>query len=617
MFSRRFHTLGSAFLSLTLPIVGLGPLRVLAADANNYVSVSVTDPSAPTPAITVNMHRLDHWSIPKTNALVYRVDTLDGAGNWSSPVASLPWGTNSYVDTNVEVGKRYLYRVVTDGPSDRPTVKSYVTGGIATPVVDNRGIMLLVTDNVTAPQLVPEITQFKQDLIGDGYRVQEISVSPTDTPQAVKAKIVAAYQANPSLVKSVTLLGNVPVPHSGWVNPDGHGSRPYPTDSYYADVNGTWTDSSRNSNNTSGNHPWWVNTPGDGKLDQSKTPSHLDLQIGRISFNNMPVFAESEVELMRRYLEKNHAYRHNEFSFNSNLMVAQEDSLTGYSASGPLFGTANRPFVPTIDAARSAGYWNEAENNSYWLSTWYRGGGTYTSTWGIGTAADFAQSPGVNIAIQSAWASYYGEWDVQNAFLRAILAAKGQTVATFYEGNPAWVLYALGMGETIGYAAQMSINQNGLDLNPTSLNYADSIISGVLGDPSIRLFPVTPPTQLTAEDSGGSIALSWEASDDEDIVGYYVYRAGSWDAEFVRISEELISGLSFIDDDPLDQGLYMVRAIKLQETGSGTYFDASQGIFALATSIPEPASVLLVIAGGIIVTRRHHTSRNVYQGAPR
>lgn len=582
-------------------VTGTGSRSVLAADDNTYVSVSVTAPDA-TPGITVNMHRLDHWSIPKTNALVYRTNSLDGTTNWGSPVASLPWGTNSYVDTNVQVGQRYLYRVVTDGANNR-TVKNYVAGGIATPLVENRGIMLLVTDNVTAPQLAPEIAQFKQDLVGDGYRVQQISVSPTDTAQSVKAKIVAAYQANPALVKSVTLLGNVPVAFSGWVNPDGHGSRPFPTDSYYGDIDGNWTDNSRNSTNTNGNYAWWSNTIGDGKFDQSKTPSAVELQVGRISFNNMPVFAESEVDLMRRYLQKNHAYRHNQFTFNANVMTPQEDSLTGYAASGPLFGTANRPFVPSINAERSAEYWNESQNKAYWLSTWHRGGGTYTSTWGIGNAADFANSPGVNTAIQSAWASYYGEWNVQNAFLRAMLAAKGQTVATFYENNPDWVLYGLGAGDTIGNAWKTSINQTGVDLGTTSLNYADSIIPALLGDPSIRLFPVSPPSNLIAEESAGTVTVSWDASADTDVLGYYVYRADSLDGVFTRISPDLVQALFFTDFSPVEESLYMVRAIKLQETGGGTYFDASQGMFAIPVSIPEPASVLLACAAGLILVR--------------
>src|SRR5690606_38555354 len=110
----------------------------------------------------------------------------------------------------------------------------------------------------------------------------------------------------------------------------------------------------------------------------------------------------------------------------------QPESLTGYAASGALFGTPNRPTVPDINAEKSSGWWNESQNNSYWLSTWYRGGGQYNYTWGIGFTADLANSPGVNQLIQTAWASYYGEWDRPDAFLRAFLAAKGHTLVAMY-----------------------------------------------------------------------------------------------------------------------------------------------------------------------------------------
>src|SRR5688572_9597851 len=36
---------------------------------------------------------------------------------------------------------------------------------------------------------------------------------------------------------------------------------------------------------------------------------------------------------------------------------------------------------------------------------------------------------------------------------------------------------------------------------------------------------------------------------------------------------------SFVDENPLAGGIYMVRAVKTETSGSGTYLNASQGIF--------------------------------------
>src|SRR5205814_5148670 len=60
------------------------------------------------------------------------------------------------------------------------------------------------------------------------------------------------------------------------------------------------------------------NVPGDGKFDQSTFPAPLKLMIGRVDLANMPGRLSaageptfpSETELLRNYLNKDHAFRH-------------------------------------------------------------------------------------------------------------------------------------------------------------------------------------------------------------------------------------------------------------------------------------------------------------------
>ena len=68
---------------------------------------------------------------------------------------------------------------------------------------------------------------------------------------------------------SLFLLGHVPVPYSGNINPDGHPDHQgaWPADGYYADMDGTWTDISVNNTVATGTRN--DNVPGDGKFDQS------------------------------------------------------------------------------------------------------------------------------------------------------------------------------------------------------------------------------------------------------------------------------------------------------------------------------------------------------------
>lgn len=68
-----------------------------------------------------------------------------------------------------------------------------------------------------------------------------------------------------------------------------------------------------------------------------------------------------------------------------------------------------------------------------------------------------------------------------------------------------------------------------------------------------------------------------------DFLGYRIYKAATFADEF-----ELISGADPITDDTWaysgsgadPNAVYMVRAVVLETTPSGTYYNASQGVFS-------------------------------------
>jgi len=57
----------------------------------------------------------------------------------------------------------------------------------------------------------------------------------------VKSIIINEYIADPANVKAVFLLGQIPLPYSGYLNPDGHSDHKgaWPADAYYADMDGS------------------------------------------------------------------------------------------------------------------------------------------------------------------------------------------------------------------------------------------------------------------------------------------------------------------------------------------------------------------------------------------
>src|SRR5205807_7399155 len=108
--------------------------------------------------------------------------------------------------------------------------------------------------------------------------------------------------------RAVFLFGHVPVTHSGWYAPDGHHLRAFPADVFYGDLDGEWTDEM--GVNFEPPRPETRNYPGDGVYDQSRIPSPVELEVGRVDLFNMPSFLpKTEKDLLRQYLDKDHRYR--------------------------------------------------------------------------------------------------------------------------------------------------------------------------------------------------------------------------------------------------------------------------------------------------------------------
>jgi hypothetical protein len=88
-----------------------------------------------------------------------------------------------------------------------------------------------------------------------------------------------------------------------------------------------------------------------------------------------------------------------------------------------------------------------------------------------------------------------------------------------------------------------------------------------------------------------------------------VYRAASSERPFTRLTGSApLLATTFDDNAPTAPSVYMVRAVKLEKSSSGTYFNASEGIFAsglaagdipsLALSIEQRDNSLAVVVAG-------------------
>lgn len=503
-----------------------------------------------------------------TQYQVYR--KLKSSTNWGTVFATLTGTTNQYIDTAVVSGISYEYRVIRTASSY--TGYGYINAGIEIGVTENRGILILVVDSTIIPTCETEIERLEDDLKGDGWKVIRHDISPADPVTNIKALIVNDYYQSPANTKAVFLLGHVPVPYSGNINPDGHSDHQgaWPADVYYADIDGIWTDNI--VNNTTASDTRNVNVPGDGKFDQSLIPSDAELQIGRVDFNNMPSFTASAAQLIKNYLDKNHDYRHKAFvpvyqalvDDNFGYFGGEAFGSNGWKNFGPLAGNTN---VSALD------YFTNMASTSY-LWSYGCGGGWYQGASGIGNTTNFASSnlQGVFTVL---FGSYFGDWDSQNNFLRAPLA-QGKMLTNAWSGRPHWQFHHMGLGENIGYCARLTQNNSSTYFASYGARF---VHIALMGDPSLRNDVVAPPSNVIASVAWSNCVLSWTASTDS-VAGYYIYMKNDSVTDFIRLNQYPVTGLTYTDSSLPYIGTYeyMVKAIKLENHSSGSYYNLSQGI---------------------------------------
>ncbi len=566
------------------------------------ISVCAQDPVNQTIQLTTTVQKAKpsitfSWDTIKDAASITVYRKTKTATSWGGVKATLSATATKYIDTTVSIGTDYEYKIHETG-SD--TAETYVYAGIEVPVTEARGKMIFLVDSTMIDSLRNDLWHLEMSLIGDGWTVIRKNVGRNAPIPSVKRIIKDIYYADPANVKSVFIFGHVPVPYSGDMNPDGHPDHlgAWPCDEYYADIDSAWTDAT--VNDTLAARVQNRNKPGDGKFDQNDLSDmfgdQVELEVGRVDLSDMPSFSHTETQLLKQYINKDQNYKFKIIQPLRQALIADNFgsynleyfSSTGWRNFAALFNSAN---VTENDP----GYFSAMSSQSY-LFSYGCGGGTYTSAGGIGSTTDFA-ADSVQSVFTMLFGSYFGDWDSQDNFLRAPLASKGWTLTNCWGGRPYRDFHHMGLGETIGYCAKLSINSaNTLYLTNHTYPWLGQYCSmALMGDPSLRLHVVAPPANLAGATNHGYIDLSWTAAASTDsVLGYYMYRLDTVTQIYNRISPSIITTLNFTDITPFNgKNYYMVRSIRLEKSASGTYYNLSQGMFDTTfinlTGIPQIA----------------------------
>ncbi len=526
----------------------------------------------------------------------------EGAGTWTL-LATVPGDT--YTDTTTVPGIAYEYEVhrgFRPDPEDPvEEAAGYWTAGVDVPVAADRGIVLLVVDETMAAPLAGSLARLEMDLVGDGWRVVRRDQPRHDglasgRPAALRAWVQAEFAKNPATPHALFLLGRVPYVLSGLDAPDEHEPVPHSTDLFYADVDGSWSDTlDRGSRNT----------VGDGILDQSWVPTAtpaagpnvrdggnaIEMMVGRTDFEDLHAFEQAEVDLLRSYLDRNHAWRHRRSdppdSAYWNNMVFDESPAERY-------GLAN-----IVGPASSS------------QGTHYLEGQQTPSLFGV----DFGDWNGANYAgysIKNVFSINFGShkhnWHLHDNALRATLAQPWHVLACGWGVRPNWHLHPMALGATIGECHRRIVN-NGFDPSGRleyvphddfGNDFRHGVWINLMGDPTLHAFPEAPVSDLVATSAASGVDLAWSAPTGGTPLGYRIFRATERLGPYVAIDgDQIQADTTFTDPTPPAGAWYMVRAAYRTEVAAGSLNQLGQGAFARADNAPpQPTTADLSVRPG-------------------
>jgi Secretion system C-terminal sorting domain len=97
------------------------------------------------------------------------------------------------------------------------------------------------------------------------------------------------------------------------------------------------------------------------------------------------------------------------------------------------------------------------------------------------------------------------------------------------------------------------------------------------GDPSINLYQIIPPSNVSINVVANDAVLQWSNSTDPQLVGYHIFESDSALGKFKRISTNIITGNAFTIPNYQFGKWYMVKAVASVTTGCGKFLQSSLG----------------------------------------
>lgn len=516
------------------------------------------------------------WKGVSSNPDIFIYRKLTNSSFWGAPIGTKKDDEAFFEDLNISEGVEYDYCVRRAGYITYDNF-GYIRSGIGIKTKNERGMMLLVIENNLYQRLKPHFDTLLLDLVGDGWYIKLLTESNNSSHQTLKAKIISAFD-NYSGFKSIYLIGNLAIPYSGNFAPDAHPDHvgAWPADVYYGlfDEN-EWTD--YNEVNLQATRPENRNTIDDGKFDQNSIRKNPDAAVGRLFLGKMSAF-NNDTLLYQNYLSKAHQFKMNQINYSNKALI---DDNFGYFGGEAFASSAFRSYSPLVDSLILGDYLSELRNSDY-LMSYACGGGSYTSAGGVGSSSDFVNE-NINTIFTGLFGSYFGDWDINNNFLRAPLANPNPALISFWSGRPHWHLFPLGLGYPMATSTQLTQgNIFSSGANGFSAYWHSTFGAGVhiaqMGDPSIRLNYPRPVINFNVDTLFNDAHLTWQAPVGNAPDYYQVFRSENLFAPFTLLANISSDSSEFIDQNPKNgNNVYMVKAVYNHFSHSGNFENNSIG----------------------------------------
>jgi hypothetical protein len=468
----------------------------------------------------------------------------------------------------------------------------YTLGALLTDNSVYKGQMILLVSQDIPTNLATKYFRLKKELTNEGWFVNELIVPKATNWDSgnqvvtIKTQIQNIYNAAPTTDKPKVLfiLGHVPMPRSGSANvvaPDDHsqnaGARG--CDGYYADMDGVYTDAA--TFNPGGlTTPLAINQPNDFKWDQDYFHSNLEMAFGRVDFADITDVTTSELGLIENYLDRLSNYR----NVNTGFDMGDKSAFNlGYNNSN------DASYRTLLNVSKPENVYQKTDDSNH--NQWVQNNGpfkVYMQNVLVPSITDW-QTYGMNATVYSSDQSYWGFGDVPQpsgvfSRIRALLGVDSKCLVALWTTTSIGLFHQACSGQSIGQALLQTMNHTTTNqhLEKPQQQYDTEAWWNrthfeIWGDPTISLYQVKPVNNLTLTNVSGNPVLQWTPSSDTAVLGYHIYESNTELGVYQRISSAPITVSNFTIPNYNPNHWYMVKAIKIVETGCGKLLQSSIG----------------------------------------